>query len=273
MNSSGWRPVLARAITLQNQGIPAVIVTVISNTSSVLLEPGRRLIISLDGEPGTDQFSILHSFVREDGLRQLAARRSRLCSYRVTPEHAERTAPQAGNVDIYYEVIDCPPRLIVVGCGHIAVPLARIAKLLDFHVTVLDDRPEFASVERFPEADRVLVGPYRETVAGLPIDADTHIVLVTRGHVHDQACLEEVIDSPAAYIGMIGSRKRVRTVMAHAQHKGHAAEKLERVHAPIGLDIGSETPGEIAVAIVAEIINVRRGGRSPSLSLGERLRV
>jgi xanthine dehydrogenase accessory factor len=96
---------------------------------------------------------------------------------------------------------------------------------------------------------------------------------VTRGHVHDQACLEEILDGPAAYIGMIGSRRRVQTVMAHAKEAGHDPELLKRVHAPVGLDINAHTPAEIALSIMAEIVNVRRGGRAPSMAMGKRLRV
>jgi xanthine dehydrogenase accessory factor len=103
------------------------------------------------------------------------------------------------------------------------------------------------------------MGPYRETVASLSVDRDTFVVLVTRGHVHDLACLEEVISSPAAYIGMIGSQRRVRTVIAHAREKGFDPALLQRLHAPIGLDIGAQSPAEIAVAIAAEMIGVRRG--------------
>ncbi|MGH2448788.1 MAG: XdhC family protein, partial [Chloroflexota bacterium] len=130
-----------------------------------------------------------------------------------------------------------------------------------------------ASAERFPSADQILLGPYRETIAGIETDSDSYIVLVTRGHVHDQACLEHALGTAAAYIGMIGSRRRVRTVMSHLRDAGYPAERLEAVHAPVGLDIGAQTPAEIALAVMAEIVNVRRGGKATSLMLGERLRV
>jgi len=120
-----------------------------------------------------------------------------------------------------------------------------------------------------------LEGPYNPglTAARVPVDADTFIVLVTRGHVHDQACLEEVLYSGAAYIGMIGSRRRVRTVIEHAEARGYDGNLLRRVHAPIGLDLAAQTPGEIAVAIMAEIVNVRRGGHASSLARGAKTHV
>ena len=117
-----------------------------------------------------------------------------------------------------------------------------------------------ATRERFPDAQDLLVGPYRETVRGLQMDEDTYVVLVTRGHVHDQACLEEVAATEARYVGMIGSKRRVRTVLEHATANGVDPSALQRVRAPIGLDIGARTPAEIAIAIMAEIINVRRQG-------------
>jgi xanthine dehydrogenase accessory factor len=161
---------------------------------------------------------------------------------------------------------------VIVGAGHIALPLARIAKLADYEVVVLDDRAEYASAERFPDVDSLLIGPYASTLATVPIDPYTCIVLVTRGHVHDQASLETVIESPAAYIGMIGSKRRVRTVLRHLGEKGVDSELLARIHAPIGLDIGARTPAEIAVAIMAEIIQSVRGGTGRPLGRGEAAR-
>jgi xanthine dehydrogenase accessory factor len=232
-----------------------------------------RLFVGEKGEVEGTIHPDLDPLLIEDARLSLHEKRSRVRSYRFTEGGAEYVGIQGGEADVFFEVLARPPKLVVVGAGHIALPLARMAKLLDFEVTVLDDRPEYANRERFPDADQILVGPYRQKLAGVPLDSDTYIVLVTRGHVHDQACLEQVLDSPAAYIGMIGSKRRVRTVMQHARESGHEVEKLQRVYAPIGLDIHAKTPAEIALAIMAEIVNVRRRGRAPSLALQERLRV
>ena len=116
-------------------------------------------------------------------------------------------------------------------------------------------------------ADRVLAQPLRETLRNWPIDVDTYIVLVTRGHSHDVECLLEILDSPARYIGMIGSKRRIKSVFELLENgQGIDPAKFERVYAPIGLDLGAENPVEIAVSIIAEIINVYRGGRVTSLS-------
>lgn len=172
----------------------------------------------------------------------------------------------AGSVALFVEVQRRPPHLIVVGAGHIAVPLAAIAKTCDFQVTVLDDRAMYATEARFPTVDQVIAGPFipelRNLRQGKPaFDDDTYIALITRGHQYDVACLVEVLDDPLAYIGMIGSKRRIRAVYQLLEREqGIPAHKFERIHAPIGLDIGARTPAEIAVCIMAEIIQVLRQG-------------
>ncbi len=178
----------------------------------------------------------------------------------------------AGSVKIFVEVQARPPHLIIVGAGHIAVPLAAIAKINDFDVTVIDDRGQYAHPARFPTADRVIAGPFRAELQKLrgdkPVfDNHTYLVMVTRGHQYDVESLLEVLDDPVAYIGMIGSQRRVRAVFELLEREqGIAPEKFDRVYAPIGIDIGARTPAEIAVCIMAEIINVLRNGPAPSLS-------
>jgi xanthine dehydrogenase accessory factor len=148
-----------------------------------------------------------------------------------------------------------------------------MASMCDFAVTVLDDRAAFANRERFPTARQVLAAPLRETVRSMPMDQDSFIVLVTRGHSHDVECLMEVLDRPVAYIGMIGSQRRVDAVFRLlAEEQGIAPEKFDRVYAPIGIAIGARTPAEIAVCILAEMINVLRGGPASSISDKRRAR-
>ncbi len=176
-------------------------------------------------------------------------------------------------VTLYLESHRPPPELVIVGAGHIARPLSRMGAMLGFEVTVLDDRPEFATRERFPEAGRVLRADFSDPFRGVPLGPQTHLVLVTRGHKYDYDALRDVLKRPVepAYVGMIGSRRRVRAAFEQLAREGIPRERLLRVHAPIGLDIGAETPEEIAVAIAAEIIRVRRGGTGASLRDKERV--
>lgn len=176
-----------------------------------------------------------------------------------------------GSVKIFVEVQAQPSQLIIVGAGHIAVPLASIAATCDFEVTVLDDRPQYAHPDRFPMAKSVIAGPFRAELSKLRdagmLDSHTYIVLVTRGHSHDVDSMLEVLDEPLAYIGMIGSKRRIRAVFELLEREqGIDPAKFDSVYAPIGLDIGARTPAEIAVCIMAEIINVMRKGPAVPLS-------
>jgi len=175
---------------------------------------------------------------------------------------ADQLRPSADELVLFVEPLRKPPHLVIAGAGHIAVPLAQIGHTCGFRVTVLDDRIKFANAQRFPTANAVIASDMAETLRAMDLNLDCYVILVTRGHQHDVECLVEVVDKPLAYIGMIGSRRRVRGVFDMLQtEKGIVAEALESVHSPIGLDIGAKTPAEIAVAIMAEVINVYRGGR------------
>ncbi len=168
--------------------------------------------------------------------------------------------------EIFIEPFVPSPVLLIAGAGHIAAPLASLAHLMNFSVSVTDDRASFASRERFPTAKQLLVGDIESTLKNYPITPRTHIVLVTRAHAHDVHGLRAIIDSPAAYIGMIGSQRRVWAVFKLLHEEGVPAEKLGRVRAPIGLDLGGSTPEEIALCIMAEIIKLRHGGTGIAMS-------
>jgi xanthine dehydrogenase accessory factor len=146
----------------------------------------------------------------------------------------------------------------IFGAGHVGVCVAHLAAYVDFVVVVLDDRAEFASSERIPDADQVIVlESFHGAFKDLPIDEESYIVIVTHGHAHDRTVLQQALQSRAGYIGMIGSRRKTRLVMDSLLKEGLTREDIERVHAPIGLTIGGETPQEIAVSIIAEMIQIR----------------
>jgi xanthine dehydrogenase accessory factor len=223
-------------------------------------DAGRQAVVWLDRAPLGDLGASPESpRTITDARTALRDRQHRLLKY-----------PDA-DTSVFVEVQRRAPELIIVGAGHIAVPLAQMAGMCDFSVTVLDDRASFANAERFPTVQRVIAGPMRDALRGLQIDADTYIVLVTRGHSLDVECLLDVLDRPAGYIGMIGSQRRVDAVFQLLEEEmGIDPVKFERVYAPIGIAIGAHTPAEIAVCILAEIINVLRGGPAASISDGRR---
>ena len=158
--------------------------------------------------------------------------------------------------------------LIIFGAGHIAVPLANIAHDLGFDVTVLDDREDFALPARFNEGVHVQVLDFNDPLRGVTVDSRTFVVMLTRAHKYDFDCLREVLQltERPRYIGMIGSKRRVRAAFKALLGGGVSREDLARVHAPVGVDIGAETPAEIAVSIAAELIQVRRNVTVTSMS-------
>lgn len=174
----------------------------------------------------------------------------------------ERGVPvfkSGSDINMLYEPFYPKERLIVLGGGHIALPLTDFAKKTGFSVTVSDDRPTFANIARFPFADVVICEAFDKAIEKLNITGSDYVVIITRGHRHDALCLEQILKGPEpAYIGMIGSRRRVAAVKELLIEKGCNAEKLSRVHSPIGIDIGAVTPEEIAISITAELIACKR---------------
>jgi xanthine dehydrogenase accessory factor len=162
--------------------------------------------------------------------------------------------------------------LLIIGAGHIAQPLCEIGHMLGFRTVVVDDRWAFANRERFPHATEMQVGSFVETLESLEINEHTFVVVVTRGHVWDEASVRTVLKKKPGYIGMIGSKRRAKTTLERLAEEGYSAEELSRVHTPMGLDIAAETPAEIAVAIAAEIVRVRRRGPLETISLAAKAR-
>ena len=155
-------------------------------------------------------------------------------------------------------------RLIIVGAGHVGQKVAQLATETDFDVWVVDDREEYCNSTRFPDAKRLIVGPVDTGLSGLEIDANTYCLIVTRGHNHDEEALYHLAETQAAYVGMIGSRRKIRLIFDDLLGEGISRAALERVHAPLGFDIGSQTVPEIAVSIVAELVAHRNLGSVPS---------
>ncbi len=154
-------------------------------------------------------------------------------------------------------------RLIVVGAGHVGQKVAHLAHDVDFDVWVVDDREEYCNTLRFPDARRLIVAPFDDALKGLDIDRDTYCLIVTRGHNHDEEALAHLAETPARYVGLIGSKRKIKLIFADLLQQGISAEALRRVYAPLGFDIGSQTVSEIAISIVAELIAHRNLGQLP----------
>ncbi len=155
---------------------------------------------------------------------------------------------------------------IVLGGGHISQPLVQMLSLVDFEVTVIDDRPEFANKTRFPGAYQVICESFQQALKNLTVDYETAVIIVTRGHRYDLDCLRATMGSNARYLGMIGSRKRIREIVKLVKEEGAPIDIDRRLCAPIGLNLKAETPAEIALSIAAEVVSVFRGGTGHPLS-------
>jgi xanthine dehydrogenase accessory factor len=245
-------------------GDPVASVVVVASGTGVMRAGsgwiGRRLLVWEDRTAGTLGSAALDA-------RAVAWAREALEAPGVEAQTHRALDMEGARWTLYLEVHRAPPELVIVGAGHIARPLCRLCEMLGFAVTVLDDRPEFATRERFPEAARVLRADFADPLRDVQLGPSTHLVLVTRGHKYDYDVLRDVLRRRVelAYVGMVGSQRRVRAALQELAAEGIDRERLLRVHAPIGLDIGAETPEEIAVAVVAEIVRLRRGGTGASL--------
>lgn len=239
----------------------AVVVTAAAGEQPGLI--GARFVVTENGvEAGSDAPDWLVQAALHHGKEALWANRGGWVRHQPGAGTGEEV-----QVELFVDLAVPSPQLIIFGGGHISQPLAVMGSMVGFQVTVVDDRPSFASRERFPAARQVLCRPFEEAVQEIPITRASYVVIVTRGHRSDETCLRGVLHSPARYIGMIGSRRRVAGVMARLLEDGEPAHLVRRVYSPIGLDIGAQTPEEIAVSILAEIINVRRGGKASEASL------
>jgi xanthine dehydrogenase accessory factor len=255
------------------EGSPVAVATIISAPEGARPGPGDKLLVRADGGTLGRFEASLQKAVVEDALEALTAfPRIATQSFYYRPEGARIHRLEAkGGQDAYevmIEVTEAPATLLIVGGGHIGLSLATIGAHLGFSVAVVDDREAYANDERFPMADRVMAGDVAAHLKSFPIASNTYIVLVSRGHKVDELALRHVVGRGAAYVGMIGSKRRVSTVLRHLAEEGYDVGDLENVYTPIGLDIGAETPEEIAVSILAEVIMVRRGGKGGQMREG-----
>jgi xanthine/CO dehydrogenase XdhC/CoxF family maturation factor len=184
-------------------------------------------------------------------------------TYRTSEERAQ----------LFVDPLPGAQRLIIAGAGHVGQALSRAAALLGFHVTVIDDRAQFANAERFPDAADVIVRPFEKAIGSVKLDRNCYVVAVTRGHSYDETVLRATLkqEPGPGYLGMIGSRRRVKATLERLERDGFDPARLEQIHGPIGLDIGAETPEEIAISVIAEIVRERRLGTRDASSMGVKL--
>src|SRR5512136_1639313 len=251
---------------LEKTGQPAALCTVVKTSGSTPRHSTSKMLVYPDGSIlGTVGGGELENRVRLEALAALQDGKPRNLAYTMADPARGDPGLCGGQVEVFVEPILPSPVLVVVGGGHVGKAVAHLAKWLGFRVAVSDDRPEFCTPEANPDADEFYPVPLAELPLNLNISPQTAIVLTTRGSNVDVAGLPALLDTQAGYIGVIGSRKRWKTTVNELNQQGISADKLARVHSPIGLGIGAETPEEIAVSILAEILMLREGGSGQSM--------
>lgn len=245
-------------VKLKAEGEEAALVTVISASGSTPREEGAKMLVRADGSIiGSIGGGSVELQVIKEAIEVIKRGKPLHLCYRLK-EGEELGMLCGGDVEIFIEPVMPAPAIFIFGGGHITFALAKMAKLVGFKIMVIDNRPEYADPQRFPEAEQTLASDYAKAFSKLKIGKTGYIVIVTHGHMGDETVLEGALKTQAKYIGMIGSKNKNKAVYSHLLAKGITQEQLDRVYAPIGLSIHAQTPEEIAVSILAEIIKVRR---------------
>ena len=246
------------------EGGPPVAVATVTDPGLLAASSGAKMLVRADGTSLGSIDGALDEAVREAAVAQLdTLPRVTAQMLWVNPQRGaseRRSAAAEGDTQVLVQLFESPARLVIVGGGHIGYALAQLGALLGFQLYVLDDREEFANEERFAMAENVYAGDLGVGLDAIELDGSDYVVMVSRGHQQDEQALRHVVGRGAAFVGMIGSRRRVRTVLEHLLSEGFDRAKIEAVHTPIGIDIGAETPEEIALSILSEIVLVRRNG-------------
>lgn len=238
-------------VRIRNRGGNSILATIVSingtyccgKKSKALIDQNGRVIGSLLDDQG------LVEKLRPEIDRVLGKNRTKIFTIQREDEQ----------IEVLLEPIASDHTVFVFGCGHVSTCLASLVRTVGFKLVVADDRPTFANRERFPEANEIVVDAYEVLLEKLRIDENSYLIIVTRGHLYDMIVLKQALRTNARYIGMIGSGRKIRMLYDNLVKEGISKDLLKRVHAPIGLDIGAETPEEIAVSILAELIHVRAG--------------
>ena len=245
------------AITeILRKGGCASLATVVSKKGSTPARVGFKMIVLSNGDIiGTVGGGSIESDVRDMAMNVMKSRTPFLASFNLNDENSIC----GGAMEVFIEPIAPFEKLFIFGAGHVGQVLCKMSVMVGFDVIIIDDREEYANNERMQGANQIVVSDFEKSFQQLEIDDSSFVVIMTRNHAFDEVVLGLACQTKARYIGMIGSKKKVKGVFDNLRQKGISEEKLSVVHSPIGLDIGSETPAEIAVSILAEMIQIRHG--------------
>jgi xanthine dehydrogenase accessory factor len=255
------RDVFEAALRAEVLGEPAALVTVVATEGSTPQKAGAKMVVYADGRiVGTIGGGCLEAEMTTRARQCIGTRRVQMASYDLTADQAgEDGLVCGGRMQVFIEPIEGTPTLCLFGAGHVAQPLARMAKAVGFRVEVADDRVKFASRDRFPEADLIVVDDFASAAGRMTLGPNTYAVVVTRGHRGDEDALVATVGKGLRFVGLLGSKPKVVHIFSALEERGVSRQDLAQVHSPLGLEIGAATPEEIAVSILAEMIAIRRG--------------
>jgi xanthine dehydrogenase accessory factor len=266
------KDVFEAALQAVQTGEKAALVTVTSTEGSTPQKAGAKMVVYPDGRiVGTIGGGCVEAEMTWRARQAIDERRAQVASYELTADQAgDDGLICGGRMEVFIEPLESTPTLCLFGAGHVAQPLARMARAAGFRVEVADDRVKFANRDRFPEADLVVVEDFAAAAGRMTLGPNSYAVVVTRGHKGDEEALYACLGKNLRFLGLLASRPKFVHIAAALEQRGISAEALATIHAPLGLELGAVTPEEIAVSVLAEMIAVRRGieaGRIRSLKM------
>jgi xanthine dehydrogenase accessory factor len=247
-------------VRLRKEGRRGAVATIVNVRGSIPSFQTAKMLVRDDGSiAGTIGGGCVEAEVWQAAREVMESEKPRTLRFDLNSDPKFDTGLVCGGtLEVFVEPVLPPAELYIFGAGHVGASLYQVARLAGFDVTVIDDREAYANRERFPHAQQVIAEDFEKAIARLSPSESAHLVIVTRGHRDDMRVLRWAVQSPARYVGMIGSKRKTIKIFEELTREGLAAHLFDRVHAPIGLDIGAVTPEEIAVAITAELIAARR---------------
>jgi len=247
-------------VQLRRQGLSAALATVIVRKGSTPRKDAAKMLVYEDGRrAGSIGGGCAEAEVCRAAMAAMRNAKPQLLKFDLTGDDAEDGGMICGgSMEVYVEPILPDPTLIIFGAGHVGQCVAAVAHTIGFRIVVADDRIKYANRDRFPHADTIHVDAWEEVFKQLSITESTYLLIVTRGHQFDLACLRHALKSPAKYIGLMGSARKVKLFFEALANEGVDPASFKRVYSPVGIQIGSETPEEIAVSIAAELVAIRK---------------
>src|SRR5579859_6018207 len=251
-------------IRLRRLGQKCALATIVQVRGSIPSFESAKLLVREDGSMiGTIGGGCVEAEVWNAAREVMETEKSKHMSFNLGQDAAyDNGLICGGQLDVFVEPVVPPPRAIIFGAGHISKSLCKVAGLAGFSTSIVDNRDTFANRERFPEADEIFAEEYEEVFPKLPINETSYIIIVTRGHRDDMRVLRWAVDTQARYVAMIGSKRKVISVVKELEKDGVSRQQLERIFAPMGFEIGAVSPEEIAISVAAEMVAVRRNAES-----------